>query len=199
MENLSIFNSNIEVLAPNPFDVKSGFKRLYLEKVHFTKTNRKGYLQRLFHISSKADKLYISNCDLGHLNYTLIDGDFNFANISNNSLSIGQEVAMRISANNINITGNQMTRSASGRIALECKDSLHMENNQVANSKNQTSFDMFDIKFGQNLRTVILSHSNLGRIESNFMSGVRIQYLEISHNNLKLDSENIFNIEAGMG
>ena len=92
-----------------------------------------------------------------------------------------------------------MTRSASGRIALECKDSLHMENNKVTTSKNQASFDMFDIKFGQDLRTVILSHSNLGRIESNFMSGVQIQYLEISHNNLKLDSENIFSIKAGMG
>ena len=155
-------------------------------------------IKALFKFAHPVSKLEISDCDLGHLNYTLIQGDFVFANISGNKWTLSQGRALDISAISLNMKDNIITlpETGSGDIEMRIREngSLTMQNNSPKDMA-RSLFEVMDIKFSTYINSVKITRSNLGRIKSNFMSGIELRKnLEISDSTMKLDGENVFNI-----
>ena len=94
------------------------------------------------------------------------------------------------------------TEDSFGTARVRVEESLHLENNSVARvaglgSTTSTLFEVLDITFPASVHRVKITGSNLGRIKSNFMSGIEVQNIEISRSRMKLDGESTFKIAAG--
>lgn len=166
--------------------------------------NRIGLLKTLFNFAHTVTKLEISECDLGNLNYTLVRGDFVFANISSNEWTVSQGRALDISGYSVNMKDNIISVSGAGSGDIEMRirenGSLTMQSNRLQFAEAGATRPMFEvmaIKFSDFINFVKISRSNLGRIKSNFMSGIELRKnLEISESTMKLDGEHILNITA---
>ena len=169
-----------------------------------SEANRKGLLKTLFNFDHTVIKLEISECDLGNLNYTLVRGDFVFANISVNEWTVSQGRAIDISSYSVNMKDNiiRVSGAGSGDIEMRIREngSLTMQRNRLEFAEagdTRPMFEVMSIKFSDFINFVKISGSNLGRIKSNFMSGIELRKnLEISESTMKLDGEDIFNITA---
>ena len=203
IENFAILHSNIVWPSPGAFHFSENLKGLYLQKVKVSEANRKGLLKTLFNFTHTVPKLEISESDLGHLNYSLVRGDFVFANISNNEWTLSEGKALDISGFSLNMKDNRITlpEAGSGDIKMKIREngSLTLQNNRIEFSEEgaRTMFEVMEIKFSDLINFVKISRSNLGRIKSNFMSGIELrENLEISESSMKLDGEYILNITA---
>lgn len=169
-----------------------------------SEANRIGLLKTLFNFAHTVTKLEISECDLGNLNYTLVRGDFVFANISSNEWTVSQGRALDISGYSVNMKDNIISVSGAGSGDIEMRirenGSLTMQSNRLQFAEAGATRPMFEvmaIKFSDFINFVKISRSNLGRIKSNFMSGIELRKnLEISESTMKLDGEHILNITA---
>ena len=169
-----------------------------------SEANRIGLLKTLFNFAHTVTKLEISECDLGNLNYTLVRGDFVFANISSNEWTLSQGRALDISGYSVNMKDNIISVSGAGSGDIEMRirenGSLTMQSNRLQFAEAGATRPMFEvmaIKFSDFINFVKISRSNLGRIKSNFMSGIELRKnLEISESTMKLDGEHILNITA---
>ena len=203
IENFAVLHSNIVWPSPGAFNFSENLKALYLQKVTVSEANRKGLLKTLFNFTHTVHKLEISDCDLGRVNYSLVRGDFVFANISNNEWTLSEGRALDISGFSVNMKDNniRVPVSGSGDIKMRIREngSLTLQNNRIEFSEEEarTMFEVMEIKFSDFINFVKISRSNLGRIKSNFMSGIELrENLEISESSMKLDGEHVLNITA---
>ena len=202
IENFAVLRSNISWPSPRAFNFSKNLKGLYLKQVKMSDTNRRGLLKTLLNFDHTVTTLEISECDLGNLNYTLVRGDFVFANISGNEWTLSQGRALDISGYSVNMKDNIISVSGAGNGDIEMRirenGSLTMQSNRLEFAEAEATRPMFEvmaIKFSDFINFVKISGSNLGRIKSNFMSGIELRKnLEISEATMKLDGENILNI-----
>ena len=185
------------------FNFSENLKGLYLQKVQFTLANRKGLIKSLFSFAHTVHRLELTECDLGNLNYTLVQGDFVFANISGNEWTVSQGRSLAISGFSVNVKDNiiSLAENGTGDITLRVRENgrLTLQNNSLQHLGEvaRTLFEVMDIKFSSLINSVKMSRSNLGRIKSNFMSGIELEKnLEISDSTMKLDGEHVLNITA---
>ena len=203
IENFAVLHSTIVWPKPWAFNFSENLKGLYLQKVKVKEANRKGLIKSLFSFTHTVHRLELFECDLGNVNYALVRGDFVFANISRNKWTVSQGRSLDISGFSVNMKDNiiRLAETGSGDIEMRVREkgSLTLQNNTLQHSGEEarTMFEVMDIKFSGAINSVKISRSNLGRIKSNFMSGIELEKnLEISDSTMKLDGENVLNITA---
>ena len=153
-----------------------------------------GGLTSLFKFDKEEplERLEITECNLGRVNYTFVEGAFTFVNISNNIITVDQKKVMDLEAKNVTLQNNVVEALENGgKLVLKVKNNLLIENNTFENYQNETDFDILDLKFSQSLEQVKITNSNLGRIKSNFMFDIKVRNFEMSSNTLTLDNRNI--------
>ena len=203
IENFAVLHSAIVWPSPRAFHFSEKLQGLYLQKVRVSGANRRGLIKTLINFSHLVPRLVITQCDLGNLNYTLVRGDFVFANISGNEWTVSQGRALDISGHSVNMEDNliRLPEAGSGDIEMRIRDngSLSLMRNKLQTSGHEarTMFEVMELKFPDFINSVKISRSNLGRIKSNFMSGMEVEKnLEISDSTMRLDGEDILNIMA---
>ena len=148
IENFAVLHSNIVWPSPGAFNFSENLKALYLQKVTVSEANRKGLLKTLFNFTHTVHKLEISDCDLGRVNYSLVRGDFVFANISNNEWTLSEGKALDISGFSVNMKDNniRVPESGSGDIKMRIREngSLTLQNNRIEFSEEEAR-TMFEV------------------------------------------------------
>ena len=126
-----------------------------------------------------------------------LDGHFKSIDFVNNTLSSDHEESLILSGENINFKDNRISVSHGGKIKLNSGNSIYLENNLFLNAENLTDSNVLHLEISDFVRNLTITKSNLGRLKSNFISGVTVKYFKIINSSLKLDNGNIINVRSG--
>ena len=196
LENLAILDSTLETPFPMSFSLEQPFKKLYLEKVRLTRVNTQGLMKTLFNFKTKLSKLDVRSCNLGYLNYSLLQGESFIVNITGNEMVVDNENAIDITGDKIIFRDNLVNSKEHGAIRFKSSTSFELVNNKIQNKEQNDSLDVLHLEFGPEiLKKIVLKKTSLGRLRSSFLN-VNVEHIEISDCSMKLDNEKIFNISA---
>eukprot|EP00092_Neocalanus_flemingeri_P070043 GFUD01085923.1.p1 GENE.GFUD01085923.1~~GFUD01085923.1.p1 ORF type:complete len:714 (+),score=176.36 GFUD01085923.1:68-2143(+) len=192
----NIQNIEMRKNAFEAFLLSKTFNKLYLEKVKLTRTNTRGIMKTLFHFPRKLSKLDVKDCSLGFLNYTLFRGESFFVNITNNKMIVESEDAIEITANHLEFTHNDVEGKELGAINFRVLDTLNFIANKMTDKDDYEGVNVLHVTFGEKMvKDVKIKNSTLGRLRGHFLD-LDIEHIEISDCSMKLDNENIFNINT---